>query len=96
LHTLLGLNRVYYFGFKWIEVVDQRLTIKPDKLLNRIRSAYSASPAEGAQLVIDLVEDTFMLVETHLPEVNVARLREIFRYRRPTWESVDNDEAEEA
>jgi hypothetical protein len=86
LHILLGLNRVYYFGFKWIEVVDQRLVIKPENLLSRIRSAYEVPPSKGAKLVIELVEDTFALVEAHLPEVDVSRLREIFRYRRPTWE----------
>jgi hypothetical protein len=85
LHTLLGLNRVYYFGFKWIEVVAERLTVKPDDLALRIRQAYQLPPAEGAQHVTELVEDTFNLVETHLPEVNIKRLREIFRYRRPIW-----------
>lgn len=85
LHMLLGLNRVYYFGFKWIEAVDERLLIKPDNLLARLRGAYQLPPAEGARQVIDLVEDTFNLVESHLPEVNVKRLREIFRYRRPIW-----------
>jgi hypothetical protein len=86
LNMLLGLNRVYYFGFKWLDIVDQRLTIKPDRLLERIRSAYQLPPAEGAKLVIDLVEDTFTLMETHLPEVDVKRMREVFRYKRPTWE----------
>jgi predicted nucleotidyltransferase len=85
LHTLLGLNRVYYFGFKWIEVVAERLIVKPDDLVMRIRQAYQLPPTEGAQQVIALVEDTFNLVETHLPEVNIKRLREIFRYRRPIW-----------
>lgn len=85
LHMLLGLNRVYYFGFKWIDVVAERLPIKPDDFLTRIREAYKAPPAEGARQVIALVEETFTLVEAHLPEVNVERLREIFRYRRPFW-----------
>lgn len=85
LHMLLGLNRVYYFGFKWVDVAIERLTLKPDHLAARIRRAYQVAPNEGAREVIALVEDTFNLVETHLPEVNIKRLREIFRYRRPIW-----------
>src|SRR5262245_23593941 len=36
LHMLLGLNRVYYFGFKWIDVVAERLHYKPDDLVRRL------------------------------------------------------------
>jgi hypothetical protein len=86
LHMLLGLNRVYYFGFKWIDVVDERLRLKPDNFLSRLRDIYKIAPDEGARQTIELVEATYTLIETHLPEVNVGRLREIFRYRRPTWD----------
>lgn len=85
LYMLLGLNRVYYLGFKWLEVVADRLPLKPDDLLQRLRQAYKVPPEEGAQMVIDLVEDTFVLVETHLPEIDMKRMREIFYYRRPIW-----------
>jgi hypothetical protein len=32
LHVLLGINHVYYFGFKWLETVDARLRYKPRDL----------------------------------------------------------------
>ncbi len=32
LHMLLGLNRVYYFGFKWIDVVIERCGLAPPEL----------------------------------------------------------------
>lgn len=86
LHILLALNRVYYFGFKWIEVVDARLKIKPDDLLLRLRHPYTSLPPEGAQQMSRLVEDTYDLVERHLPDINIERLREIFHYRRPQWD----------
>jgi len=86
LHMLLALNHTYYFGFKWLEVVEQRLVIKPENLVQRLRTPYQVTPAEGARQVIALVEETFDLVEAHLPEVNIARLREIFRYQRPFWD----------
>jgi hypothetical protein len=89
---LLGLNRVYYFGFKWIEVVDQRLQIKPDNFLYRIRQAYITPPNEAAQQIIELVDDTYGLIETQLPETDVKRLREIFHYARPIWDHSPLDD----
>lgn len=86
LHVLLALNHVYYFGFKWIEVVGSRLTIKPSDLLQKLRLPYTSPPAEGAQQVTQLVEEVYKLVEPHLPEIDVKHLREIFHYRRPLWD----------
>lgn len=86
LHVLLGLNRVYYFGFKWLDVVVDRLDIKPDNLLERLQQPYQVSPDEGAKQIIALVDEVFDLVEHHLPDANTDRLRSIFHYKRPTWE----------
>jgi len=83
LYILLGLNQVYYFGFKWIDFIDARLSIKPDDLPMRIRSAYSGAPIEGVAQVRSLVENVFVLIETHLPEIDTERLRRIFHYTRP-------------
>lgn len=86
LHVLLGLNRAYYFGFKWLDVLVDRLPIAPADLANRLRRPYQTEPAEGVQVVAALVEDTYDLIEQHLPGVDVERLRRIFRYRRPAWD----------
>lgn len=88
LHVLLGLNRVYDFGFKWLEVVDERLALKPRALLPRLRDVYRAEPAESAPLLASLVEETYDLIEQELPEIDVDRLRSVFRYRRPLWEAA--------
>lgn len=85
LYMLLGLNRTYYFGFKWLDVVADRLPLKPDNLVKRLSQVYKVPPDEGARLLSELVEETFALVESHLPEIDVKRLREIFRYKRPLW-----------
>ena len=37
-------------------------------------------------MVTALVEETHDLVEEHLHEIDVGRLREILRYDRPLWE----------
>ena len=86
LHVLLGLNRVYYFGIKWLVVVVERLTYTPPDLVLRLARVYQVAPAIGAQDLATLVEETYDLVEQHRPEVNVAWLRAVFRYRRPMWD----------
>ena len=88
LHVLLGLNRVYYFGFKWLDQVVERLHIAPPNLLFRLQQVYRVSPAEGAHVLTTLVEETYHLVEQHVHEVNVDWFRQVFRYRRPVWEQM--------
>ncbi|TME00571.1 MAG: hypothetical protein E6I80_25445 [Chloroflexi bacterium] len=50
-----------------------------------MRQVYQVEPAEGAQCIAALVEETYDLVEQHVPGIDVDRLRRIFRYRRPFW-----------
>jgi hypothetical protein len=86
LHVLLGLNRVYYFGFKWLDVVDERLVQKPPDLVRRLKQVYQVDPASGAHELAALVEETYDLIEKQLPEIDVDWLRTVFRYRRPAWD----------
>ena len=88
LHVLLGLNNVYYFKFKWLDVVAGRLEHKPPDLVTRLRRVYQVPPAAGAREVAALVEETYDLIERQLPEIDVDRLRTVFRYRRPQWEQA--------
>jgi hypothetical protein len=88
LHVLLGLNRVYYFGFKWLDVVAERLAHKPADLVRRLRQVYELAPAEGAHQLARLVEETYDLIEKQLPQIDVAWLRTVFRYRRPVWDQA--------
>jgi hypothetical protein len=80
------MNHIYYFGFKWLDVVVDRLTIKPADLSRRLRQGYQVKPADGAQQLVALVEETYDLVEQHVPGIDVERLRRIFRNKRPFWE----------
>jgi hypothetical protein len=80
---LLGINHQYYFGFKWLDVVIERLETKPKNFAERLKRVYHVAPAEVAQILKDLVEETYNLVEIHLPEVDVDWLRQVFRYQRP-------------
>jgi predicted nucleotidyltransferase len=87
LRTLLAVNRVYFFGLKSLEAVAARLVVAPSGLVPRIRAAYDAVPPDAEELLRRLVEETYDIVERRVPGVDVTRLREIFRYRRPLWDS---------
>jgi hypothetical protein len=91
LHTLLGLNRQYFFGFKWLDVVDQRLEAKPPGLIERIRESHAVGGREGALIVSGLVEETYDLLDRSDIDIDVERLRSIFRYRRSTWGTTPPD-----
>jgi hypothetical protein len=86
LRMLLAVNRVYFFGFKSLEAVTARLVAAPPELVPRIRAAYTAEPLDAEELLRQVVEETYDIVEQRLPAVDLARLREIFRYRRPLWD----------
>jgi len=88
LHVLLGLNKIYYFKFKWLGVVVGRLEHKPPDLVARLRRIYQVPPAAGAREVATLVEETYDLIERQLPEIDADWLRAVFRYRRPQWEQA--------
>jgi len=88
LHLLLGLNRRYFDGFKWIDSLIPRLEIAPERLRERIRRVYELPVPEAASEVRSIVEDTFTLIEQQLPSVNVDQFRQVFFYRRPQWGDV--------
>ena len=85
LHALLAVNRIYWYGFKSLESVARRLALAPGEVLPRLRRAYTAGPDELEPLLTGLVEETYDLVEAHVPGADVERLRTLFRYRRPLW-----------
>jgi hypothetical protein len=83
LRVLLALNGVYPFGFKWLDEVTARLTLAPSQLADRLRAVLLEPPERTAALLAPLVEETYDLIEANVDGVDVGRLREIFRYRRP-------------
>ena len=86
LHMLLALNRQYYYGFKWLDVVTECLNIAPNNLLNRMKNIHTAPIQDSASQLADLVEETYDLIESHHPDLDVNWLRSVFRYQRPIWE----------
>jgi hypothetical protein len=90
LHALLGLNRVYYSGFKSLEPVATDLMVAPRDLLERVRASYPLRRGTSREILTGLVEDAHDLIEEHLPEIDVDRLRTILRYERPLWDTASD------
>jgi hypothetical protein len=86
LRTLLGLNRVYYSGVKSLDAVAADLELAPPDLTDRIRASYPLRPRESKGILVSLVEDMYDLIEAHVPQVDVRRLRAFLRYDRPLWD----------
>ena len=86
LHVLLGLNRTYYSGFKSLDAVVRDLRIAPHESPRANSRLIPAGGGSKPAMLTALVEETHDLVEEHLPQIDVERLREILRYDRPLWE----------
>jgi hypothetical protein len=89
LHVLLGLNRVYYAGFKSLSATVGDLSFAPHDLLRRLRASYPLEAGKSKAILTALVEETHDLIEEHVPEIDVERLREILRYERPLWNAAE-------
>jgi hypothetical protein len=92
LHLLLALNRTYYSGFKWADRIIQSMSIAPRDFAVRFKRAWQSPPPttiEELRPVVaefaSLLEETYDLIEERMPEIDMDRLRRIFRYRRQPW-----------
>jgi hypothetical protein len=83
--VLMGLNRIYYPGFQWVDRLIEQMPLVPVKLASRCKQAFgiiSIDPLAGVYQLHDLIEETFSLVETHLSELDTAQARALFQERR--------------
>jgi hypothetical protein len=87
LGVLLGLNRVYDPGMKWIDRTLAMLEIAPPDLAARLKAAFRAEPRAGAWQMQQLIEETFDRVEQHMPGVDIDRVRRDFRFCRPVMDA---------
>jgi hypothetical protein len=89
IYTLLGLNHIYcsgYSTFKWLDRTIAQMEIVPANLGPRLKSVFRSERRVAEAELSSLVEEVYSLVEQHMPEVDVERLRRIFRYRRQPWD----------
>ena len=88
LHALNGRYCGHPSAFKRLDAMEDELTVAPRGLAARLRAVFTLPAPEGAQVLRGLVEDTYDLVEVHLPEVDVERLRTLFRSDRTPLETL--------
>jgi Domain of unknown function (DUF4037) len=87
--VLLGLNRLYYPGWRWLDRLIDQMQVIPPNLASRLKQLFaivSIDPLASVYQLHELIEETFVLVETHLPAVDTRQTRARFHERRKTWE----------
>ncbi len=85
--VLLGLNRLYYPGWLWLDRLMEGLQVTPPQLSPRLKQLFaivSIDPLAAVYQLHDLIEETFRLVDTHLGEVDTHAARERFQGERRT------------
>ena len=91
LHLLLALNRIYYSGFKWIHLQIRQMQVTPPDFERRLTKVFQSEPLTAIRELPVLVEETYTLIEKAMPEVDVERLRFLFRHRRQLWDQLPAD-----
>jgi Domain of unknown function (DUF4037) len=86
LNLLFGLNRIYHPGFKWTRYWVEEMSIKPPEFFARLERVFQSDVASGTHELRQLSEETFDLVEKHLPQVDLKQQRETFNRLNPKWQ----------
>lgn len=71
LNLLFGLNRIYHPGFKWIAYWVEAMALKPLGLFERLERVFQSDPLSGTRELRQLVQETFELVDQHVPQVDL-------------------------
>ena len=77
---------MYHPGFKWTRFFVAEMTIKPPDFFARLERVFQSDAASGTNELRKLAEETFVLVENHLPNVDLKQQRETFNRQYPIWE----------
>ena len=85
LPLLFGLNRIYYPSFKWTRNHIQEMNVKPHDFFPRLQHVFQSDCVSGTRELRQLIEETFDLVEKHLPQIDLTQQRETFHQPYKTW-----------
>jgi predicted nucleotidyltransferase len=86
LSILLGLNRMYYPGFKWTRRVTEQMHIAPPDLFARLKQVFQSDAVTGIRVLNSLIEETLQLVKQHMPDIDITGVEEAFNKSCPTWQ----------
>ena len=84
--VLMGLNRIYYPGHKWIHHLIGELRVAPPDLSRRLKRVLRGDVTIAAKDLRGLIEETFALVDQHMPEVDTAEARTRAQQQPHIWE----------
>jgi hypothetical protein len=89
LSVLMGVNRIYapHPYHKWLDWEIGQLKIAPPDLNRRLREILRAEPRAAVEQLHQLIEETFVLVERHLPDFDTSAARAVFDERRVVGEN---------
>jgi hypothetical protein len=84
LSVLMGVNRMYapHPYHKWLDWEIGQLRIAPPDLNHRLRRILRAEPHAAVAQLVALIEETFALVDQHLPNFDTSAARAVFGERR--------------
>jgi hypothetical protein len=84
LSVLMGVNRMYapHPFHKWLDWEIAQLAIAPPDLNRRLRQILRAEPCAAVDQLAQLIEETFGLIERHLPSFDTSAARAVFEERR--------------
>ena len=89
--VLMGLNRLYFPGWQWVNRLMEQLPIAPGYLAQRFKQVFaivSIDPLAAVYQLHELIEETFALVETHLADFDTRPAKKRFREKRMSWENA--------
>jgi len=76
LGVLLGLNQLYHpvnsVPLKGMDKFINKMAIAPDNLSFRLKRIFREEPHAAVYQLGELIEETFALVENHMPEVDTT------------------------
>ncbi|MEU4195826.1 nucleotidyltransferase domain-containing protein [Kribbella sp. NPDC026611] len=82
LHAVNGRYCGHPLAFKRLDAMETELIHAPPNLAARLRTVFTSPPPEAAEALRQLIEETYDVLETRLPEVDVPRLRARFHTSR--------------
>jgi hypothetical protein len=87
--VLMGLNRLYYPVWQWMDRLVEQMQMTPPNISPRCKQVFAIveiDPLASVYQLHELIEETFVLVETSLDEVDTSQARARFQERRAKQE----------
>jgi hypothetical protein len=89
----MGLNRLYYPGWQRMDRLVEQMQVAPPSLSLRCKQVFAIvgiDPLAAVYQLHDLIEETFVLVEASLDEIDTSKARARFQERRANqWHALD-------